>query len=193
MNLLLLDNYDSFVYNLAQALRALGASVAVVRNDAWSLARVVRFAPAAIVISPGPGSPVDPRYFGVCADVIRELGAEVPTLGVCLGHQGIAHVNGGYIVRAQRVMHGKTSAISHTESGVFRGLPQGFQAMRYHSLVVDPDRVPTTLRVTARASDGTIMGLEHQNAPLHGVQFHPESIGTPCGRQLLDNFLALAR
>lgn len=193
MNVLVLDNYDSFVYNLAQALSSLGVTPHVVRNDAWSMARIKSFAPAAIVISPGPGTPEDPRYFGVCSDVIRELGTTVPTLGVCLGHQGIAHVLGGRVVRAEHVMHGKTSAIDHDAAGLFAGLAQGFHAMRYHSLVVDPATLPACLHVTARTSDGTIMGLSHRSAPLHGVQFHPESIGTPEGPRLLANFLDLAR
>lgn len=192
MKVLLLDNYDSFVYNLAQALASLGVTPEVVRNDAWSLAQVQAFAPDAIVISPGPGSPADPGYFGVCSAVIRELGLRVPTLGVCLGHQGIAHVLGGRIVRAQQVMHGKTSAVHHDGRGLFAGLPQDFTAMRYHSLVVDPDALPSCLQVTARAPDETIMAFAHRSAPLYGVQFHPESIGTPHGPHLLANFLGLA-
>mgnify|MGYP003449832175 FL=1 len=193
MKLLLLDNYDSFVYNLSQALRSLGVETRVVRNDAISLAEVCALAPDAIVISPGPGRPDDPRHFGVCADVIRSLGTRVPTLGVCLGHQGIVQVLGGQVVRAPQVMHGKTSVISHDGTGVFEGLPQGFAAMRYHSLVADPTSLPASLRVTARSPDGVIMGVAHERAALHGVQFHPESIGTPRGPQLLDNFLRLAR
>lgn len=193
MKLLVLDNYDSFVYNLAQALRSLGAHTHVVRNDAWSLAQVSAFAPDAVVISPGPGRPDDPRYFGVCAQVIRELGPQLPMLGVCLGHQGIVHVLGGRVVRAARVMHGKCSEIVHDGTGVFAGLPQAFSAMRYHSLVAEEASLPACLRVSARTQDGTIMGVSHWSAPLHGVQFHPESIGTPSGRQLLDNFLQVAR
>jgi anthranilate synthase component 2 len=193
MKVLVLDNYDSFVYNLSQCLRSLGAEACVVRNDAWTLAQVQAFAPDAVVISPGPGRPDDPRYFGVCAQVIAELGASLPMLGVCLGHQGLVHVLGGRVVQAERVMHGKCSEIVHDGSGVFAGLPQVFVAMRYHSLVADPASLPATLRVTARTREGTIMGVSHRTAPLHGVQFHPESIGTPCGRQLLDNFLQLAR
>jgi len=193
MRLLVLDNYDSFVYNLAQALRSLGAELQVVRNDAWDLERIRKFGADAIVISPGPGDPSEPRYFGVCADVIRELGASVPLLGVCLGHQGIAHVYGGRIVRAARVMHGKTSVVHHDACGLFEGLPQAFTAMRYHSLVIDREHVPSCLRVTAHTSDGTIMAIEHRNAPVLGVQFHPESIGTPLGTRVLGNFLALAR
>ena len=192
MNLLLLDNYDSFVHNLAQALGSLGAHTRVLRNDALGLDEVRALAPAAIVISPGPGHPQSPRHFGVCADVIRELGSQVPMLGVCLGHQGIVHAHGGRIVRAARVMHGKTSAILHDGSELFEGLPQGFEAMRYHSLVADPASLPACLRVTARTADGVIMGVQHESARLYGVQFHPESIGTPHGRTLLGNFLRLA-
>jgi anthranilate synthase component 2 len=193
MKLLVLDNYDSFVYNLAQCLRSLGADTHVVRNDAWTLAELQAFAPDALVISPGPGRPDDPRYFGVCGEVIAELGTTLPMLGVCLGHQGIVHVFGGKVAQAERAMHGKCSQIMHDGSGVFAGLPQAFAGMRYHSLVADPASLPACLRVTARTRDGTIMGVSHRTAPLHGVQFHPESIGTPCGRQLLDNFLQLAR
>ena len=192
MKLLLLDNYDSFVYNLAQALSALGASTRVVRSDALSLDEVRALAPDAIVISPGPGRPDDPRHFGVCGAVIRQLAAHTAVLGVCLGHQGIVHELGGKVVRAARVMHGKTSAIAHDGTGVFEGLPQGFAAMRYHSLVADPASLPATLRVTARTADGVIMGVQHVSAPLHGVQFHPESIGTPLGPGLLRYFLRLA-
>jgi len=193
MKLLLLDNYDSFVYNLAQALGALGAHVTVVRNDAWTLAQVQQFAPAAVVISPGPGSPSDPRYFGVCSQVIATLGSTLPMLGVCLGHQGMAHVLGGRIISAKQVMHGKSSAIHHDGSELFAGVPQGFAGMRYHSLVVDPEQLPACLDVTARTHDETIMAFAHRSAPMYGVQFHPESIGTPFGRTVLANFLRVAR
>jgi anthranilate synthase/aminodeoxychorismate synthase-like glutamine amidotransferase len=193
LRLLLFDNYDSFVYNLAQALRSLHAQVCVVRNDAWDLARVRAHAPDAIVISPGPGRPDKRGYFGICAEVLGELGPSVPTLGVCLGHQGIVHASGGRIVRAPRPMHGKTSEIFHAERGVLRGLPQGFAAMRYHSLIADPASLPACLQVTGWTADGTIMAVEHASAPLWGVQFHPESIGTPEGPRVLANFLELAR
>jgi anthranilate synthase component 2 len=192
MKLLLLDNYDSFVYNLAQALRSLGAQTHVFRNDAITLDQACALRPDAIVISPGPGSPADPRHFGVCGEVIRSLGMRVPLLGVCLGHQGIVHAFGGRVIRAEAV-HGKTSPIAHDGTGVFQGLPQGFAAMRYHSLVADPGSLPACLRVSARGPDGVIMGVAHTHAPLHGVQFHPESIGTPHGPPLLANFLRLAR
>jgi anthranilate synthase component 2 len=193
MKLLLLDNYDSFVYNLAQALRALGAATSVVRNDAWTLADVIAHAPDAIVISPGPGRPDDARYFGVCDSVIRTLSARVPTLGVCLGHQGIVHAFGGRIVRAAQPMHGKASDIAHDGLDLFASLPQPFAAMRYHSLVAEPASLPACLRITATAADGAIMAVSHHTSPLYGVQFHPESIGTPSGPAVLDNFLRLAR
>jgi len=193
MKLLVLDNYDSFVYNLAQALRSLGAETSVVRNDAWTLSMVRAFAPDAIVISPGPGRPDEARHFGICGAVLRELAAELPMLGVCLGHQGMVQTFGGAVVRAAQVMHGKPSAIYHDERGLFAGLPQGFMAMRYHSLVVAPTRLPACFEVSAWTADATIMGVAHRTAPLYGVQFHPESIGTPLGPRLLANFLSAAR
>jgi anthranilate synthase component 2 len=193
MKLLIFDNYDSFVYNLAQAFRSLGAEAHVVRSDAWTLAQVRAFAPDALVISPGPGHPQNAAHFGICAQVVRELGASLPLLGVCLGHQGIVHALGGRIVRAQQVMHGKSSAILHDGQGVLAGLPQGFAGMRYHSLVADPAQLPAALSVRGWTADGTIMAVEHRSAPIHGVQFHPESIGTPLGRRVLDNFLIRAR
>jgi anthranilate synthase/aminodeoxychorismate synthase-like glutamine amidotransferase len=192
MKLLVLDNYDSFVYNLAQALRSLGTQLQVVRNDAWTLAEVRAFAPDAIVISPGPGRPEDPRYFGICGRVVRELGRELPMLGVCLGHQGMVHAFGGQVVRAAQVMHGKCSPIYHLGGWLLAGLPQGFMAMRYHSLVVAPE-LPECFAVDAWTADDTIMAVSHRDAPMHGVQFHPESIGTPLGPRVLDNFLRLAR
>lgn len=192
MNVLVLDNYDSFVFNLVQALRSLGAVTRVARNDAISLEQVVGLAPDAIVISPGPGRPEDPRYFGVCEAVLRELYERTPVLGVCLGHQGIVHTLGGRIVNAPRLMHGKVSPVEHDGTGLFVGLTQPIEAMRYHSLVADPTAMPACLRVNAWTSDGVVMAVEHRSAPMFGVQFHPESIGTPDGRQILANFLALA-
>ena len=192
MKLLLLDNYDSFTYNLAQALRALGAHTSVVRNDAWRVDDVIAHAPDAIVISPGPGRPDDPRYFGVCGEVIGRLSGRVPILGVCLGHQGIVHAFGGRIVRAPQPMHGKPSDIAHDGRDLFTGLPQPLCAMRYHSLVADPASMPACLRITATAPDGAIMAVSHRTSALYGVQFHPESIGTPFGPALLANFLRLA-
>ena len=191
MNVLLLDNYDSFVYNLAQALRSLGARVNVVRNDAWPLEEVRSAGPDAIVISPGPGNPADPGYFGVCSEVIRELLDEIPLLGVCLGHQGLAHALGGTVVRARQVMHGKCSPILHRGTGLFHGLPAGFSAMRYHSLAVSAP-LPECLTLDAWTADATVMAVSHRTAPAYGVQFHPESIGTPLGPRLLANFLQIA-
>jgi anthranilate synthase/aminodeoxychorismate synthase-like glutamine amidotransferase len=151
------------------------------------------YRPTHVVISPGPGNPEDRAYFGVCNEVISDLGRTTPVLGVCLGHQGIGAVFGGRVVRAKQVMHGKTSLVTHDATGVFEGLPSPIVGMRYHSLVVDPASVPATLRVTATTEDGIIMGLVHRELPIHGVQFHPESIGTPYGPQLLRNFLELKR
>jgi anthranilate synthase component II len=192
MNVLILDNYDSFVFNLSQALRSLGAATRVARNDAVTLADVVSLAPDAIVISPGPGRPEDPQYFGVCSAVLRELAGRIPLLGVCLGHQGIVHSFGGRIVSAPRLMHGKASLIAHDGSGVFAGIASPFHAMRYHSLVADPTQLPACLRVNAQSDDGVVMAVEHRSLPVFGVQFHPESIGTPDGPRVLANFLVLA-
>jgi anthranilate synthase component II len=192
MNVLVLDNYDSFVFNLAQALRSLGAATHVARNDAITLEQVIAHAPDAIVISPGPGRPEDPQYFGVCSAVLRELSAKIPMLGVCLGHQGIVHAFGGAIVNAPAVMHGKASQVDHDGTGLFEGLAHPLTAMRYHSLVADPNTMPECLRVNARTADGIVMAVEHRSAPVYGVQFHPESIGTPNGPRLLANFLAMA-
>jgi anthranilate synthase component II len=190
MKVLLLDNYDSFVFNLAQALRSLGATTVVARNDAVSLSDVRALSPDAVVISPGPGRPEDPRYFGVCHDVLRAL--HLPLLGVCLGHQGIVHGFGGRIVNAPQVKHGKASLIEHDGSALFAGISSPFEAMRYHSLVAEPASMPACLRVTARTADGVVMAVQHERAPIYGVQFHPESIGTPSGPRLLANFLELA-
>ena len=193
MNVLVLDNYDSFVFNLAQALRSLGAVTQVERNDAITIEQVIARAPDAIVISPGPGRPEDPRYFGVCSAVLSELSMRTPVLGVCLGHQGIVHAFGGKIVSAPCVMHGKASAIDHDGTGLFRGLPRPLTAMRYHSLIADSATMPECLRVNASTPDGVVMAVEHRSAPVYGVQFHPESIGTPDGPCILANFLTLAR
>ncbi len=192
MKLLILDNYDSFSYNLYQLLGAVASPPAVVRNDAVTLDEVRRLAPDAIVISPGPGNPEDPAYFGVCAEVIRTLGPTVPILGVCLGHQGIVHALGGRVVRARQVMHGKTSYVFHDGHALYDGIPRAFEAMRYHSLIAEEATLPECLEVTAKTFDGTIMGVRHRDWPVHGVQFHPESIGTSVGRTLLRNFVQLA-
>ena len=184
---LVIDNYDSFTYNLVQYLGELGANVHVVRNDAQSLDAIAALKPERIVISPGPGRP---EQAGVTMDVIRELGATVPILGVCLGHQAIGAVFGGSVVRAAAPMHGKTSTIEHDGRGVFAGIPGPFIASRYHSLVVAEEGLPAELEVSARTKeDGTIMGLRHRTLPIHGVQFHPESILTGEGRTMLRNFL----
>jgi anthranilate synthase component II len=186
---LVIDNYDSFVYNLVQELGELGADPVVHRNDAIDIDGVRAAAPDAILISPGPGRPEDA---GISDAVIRELAGEYPILGVCLGHQAIGQVFGGQIVAAPTLMHGKTSSIHHDGRGVFVGLPEPFIATRYHSLVVDPASVPDSLEVTATTSDGVIMGLRHRTLPIEGVQFHPESLLTPNGPDLLSNFLAAA-
>ena len=184
---LVIDNYDSFVYNLVQELGELGADPVVHRNDAIDVAGIRAAAPDLILISPGPGRPEDA---GVTTSVIGELAGVIPILGVCLGHQAIGQVFGGQIVQAPSLMHGKTSAIHHDGRGVFVGLPDPFTATRYHSLVVDPATVPDVLEVTARTSDGVIMGLRHRTLAVEGVQFHPESLLTPEGPSLLSNFLA---
>lgn len=194
--LLVLDNYDSFTFNLVQYLGELAvdhpiaAQVRVERNDALSLEQIEALKPEAVLISPGPGTPADS---GVCRAVIRELGPRVPLLGVCLGHQAIAEVFGGAVVRAPELMHGKTSAVLHQGQGVFAGLPQPFTATRYHSLIADRDSLPDCLEVTAWLEGGMVMGLRHREHPhLQGVQFHPESVLTQDGHRLLANFLSCA-
>jgi anthranilate synthase/aminodeoxychorismate synthase-like glutamine amidotransferase len=182
-----IDNYDSFTYNLVQYLGELGAEIRVVRNDEVSVEEVAAAQPRHIVISPGPGRP---EQAGITMDVIRHLGRTVPTFGVCLGHQAIGAVFGGRVVRAAVPMHGKTSTIEHDQCGVFAGIPSPFLATRYHSLVVADEGLPEALVVTARTvEDRTIMGLRHRTWPVHGVQFHPESILTSEGRRMLSNFL----
>jgi anthranilate synthase/aminodeoxychorismate synthase-like glutamine amidotransferase len=186
---LLIDNYDSFTYNLAQYLGELGAEVAVHRNDKITLDEVAALAPSHIVISPGPGRPEDA---GISVEVLRRFGPSVPILGVCLGHQAMGYAFGGRVVNAAVLMHGKTSDVEHDGQGVFRDIPQAFTAARYHSLVVSPEGLPETLEITARTvADGTIMGLRHREYPMHGVQFHPESVLTGPGHQLLRNFLEI--
>jgi len=184
--ILVVDNYDSFTYNLVQYLGELGAKLEVVRNDALDVDGVARLAPERIVISPGPGNP---DQAGVSLDVIRRLGPSTPILGVCLGHQAIGQAFGATVARARAQMHGKTSEIRHDGRGVFTGLPNPFVATRYHSLIVLADTVPDELEITARAEDGEIMGLRHRRYPIEGVQFHPESILTVEGKRLLGNFL----
>jgi anthranilate synthase/aminodeoxychorismate synthase-like glutamine amidotransferase len=186
--ILVIDNYDSFTYNLVQYLGELGATLQVVRNDALDVEAVARLAPERIVISPGPGNP---DQAGVSLAVIRRLGVTTPILGVCLGHQAIGQAFGATVARARTQMHGKTSDIRHDGRGVFAGLSNPFVATRYHSLVVLPDTVPPDLEVTAQAEDGEVMGLRHRRYPVEGVQFHPESILTVEGKRLLANFLGV--
>jgi para-aminobenzoate synthetase component 2 len=184
--ILVIDNYDSFTYNLVQYLGELGAEVAVRRNDAIDLAGVRALAPEAIVISPGPCTPAQA---GISVTLIRELADEVPMLGVCLGHQCVGEAFGGRVVRASRLMHGKTSPVMHDGKTIFAGLSNPFEAMRYHSLLVEPRLLPKCLEVSARTMEGEIMGLRHERYPIEGVQFHPESIGTSEGKDLLRNFI----
>jgi len=184
---LLIDNYDSFVYNLVQELGELGADPVVHRNDAIDIAGIEALSPDAIVISPGPGRP---ESAGISKEVISTFAGRIPILGVCLGHQAIGEVYGGRIVSAPTLMHGKTSRIHHDGTGVFAGLPNPFVATRYHSLVIDPPSVPGVLEVTARTSDGVVMGFRHREFAVEGVQFHPESVLTASGPALLENFLA---
>lgn len=185
MRVLLIDNFDSFVFNLAQYLGALGAEPVVLRNDA-SLQDLVDVEPDAVVISPGPGRPEDA---GCCVEAIRIFAGRVPLLGVCLGHQAIGVAYGGRVVRAEGVMHGKTSLVNHNSAGVFEGLPNPFLATRYHSLVIEPGSVPETLEVTASTDEGVIMGIRHRDLAVEGVQFHPESVMTSEGLTLMRNFV----
>jgi anthranilate synthase component 2 len=186
--ILLVDNYDSFTYNLVHYLLALDAEVEVVRNDAYAARDLIGKAPDGIVISPGPATPDDA---GICLELLRENQGKIPLLGVCLGHQAIGQVYGGKVVRAATVMHGKTSAVTHRAEGIFSGLPSPFMATRYHSLIVERESLPECLKVTAEVEDGTIMALEHATQPVFGVQFHPESIASEHGHDLLRNFLGV--
>jgi len=186
--LVLIDNYDSFTYNLYQYLCELGAEVAVVRNDAVTLEEIEAMAPSHLVISPGPGTP---KNGGISMDAIRRFAGRVPILGVCLGHQCIGEVYGGVVEGAGEIMHGKVSQITHDGRGVFAGLPSPFAATRYHSLAIRPDSVPDCLEVTARSESGVIMGVRHRELPVEGVQFHPESVLTVTGHDILRNFLAM--
>ncbi len=186
--ILVIDNYDSFTYNLVQYFGELGADLRVARNDELSLEEIGQIAPERIVISPGPCTP---HEAGISSEVIKKFGQHLPILGVCLGHQCIGEVYGGEVVRADRLMHGKTSPIHHKGQGVFKGLPSPFEATRYHSLIVKRDTLPDVLEITAETAEGEIMGLRHRFFPVHGVQFHPESILTTEGKSLLKNFLEL--
>ena len=188
--LLLIDNYDSFTYNLFHYLGELGADVRVVRNDEISAAEALGMKPEGIVLSPGPCTP---NEAGICLDVIKQADGAMPILGVCLGHQAIGQVYGGKVVRAPEPMHGKLSRVHHSGKSVFRGLNNDFLATRYHSLTIDPPSMPASLEVTATSEDGVIQGVMHKSHPVHGVQFHPESIASENGHALLNNFLQIAR
>lgn len=190
MKLLVIDNYDSFTYNLVHFLGELGAQSTVKRNDKITLEEIAEMAPEAIVLSPGPATP---DTAGICLKLIEAYAPTTPILGVCLGHQALGQAFGGNVIRAPELMHGKTSKISHTGKGLFRGLNSGFEATRYHSLIVKPETLPDTVEVTARTDDGLIMGMQHRRYPSHGVQFHPESIASENGHAILQNFLNLAR
>ncbi|MGA1792288.1 MAG: anthranilate synthase component II [bacterium] len=184
--ILMIDNYDSFTYNLVQYLGELGQEVRVFRNDQITIAEIERLRPRRIIISPGPCTPLEA---GISNEVIKAFGAKVPLLGVCLGHQCIAHTFGAEVVRAKRLMHGKTSMVHHDGKGVYQNLPNPFEATRYHSLIVEPRSVPDCLEVTAYTDKKEIMGIRHRELPIEGVQFHPESILTQCGMALLKNFI----
>ena len=190
MRVLIVDNYDSFVYNLAQYVGERVDQVVVKRNDEVSVDKVRELKPDKIILSPGPGTPSNSRHFGCCTSIIRSLGNDVPTLGVCLGHQGIVHAFGGRIVRARNLRHGKTSPIKHDGKGIFRSIQNPFDATRYHSLVAERRSLPDVLTITAESvDDHEIMGVRHRELPIEGVQFHPESILTAPGHRLIENFL----
>jgi len=194
MKILIIDNYDSFVYNIAQLLGELGVSSDVVRNDKITIEEIKKQNYDAIVISPGPGTPEDERYFGVCTKIITELGPTKPILGICLGHQGIIHAFGGKVVNAGHVRHGKTSPIQYSESPLFEGVQNPFKATRYHSLVGDKTIIPDVLEVTATAlDDKEIMAVHHKKYPIEGVQFHPESVMTGEGKKILSNFVKMVK
>ncbi|NVB39190.1 aminodeoxychorismate/anthranilate synthase component II [Pseudenhygromyxa sp. WMMC2535] len=191
MRPVVIDNYDSFVFNIVQLIGELtGVEAQVFRNDQVRAAEVAACAPTHLFISPGPGRPEDPAYFGVCSELISSLGRSIPVLGVCLGHQGIGAAFGARVIRAPAPMHGKTSRVVHAGDGLFAGLPSPLSVMRYHSLILDADSLPAALRVTSRSEDGLIMSVVHREWPIAGVQFHPESIGTEHGAALLSNFLS---
>jgi anthranilate synthase component 2 len=187
--ILVIDNYDSFTYNLVHYLNELGAETLVVRNDAMTVAEALGQKPQGVLLSPGPKTP---NEAGICLELLKTAPADLPIFGVCLGHQSIGQAYGGHVIHAKALMHGKTSQIHHNGKGVFAGLKNPFTATRYHSLSVDKDRLPAELEITAWTEDGEIMGLQHRSRPVHGVQFHPESIATECGHELLANFLDIA-
>lgn len=188
-----IDNYDSFTFNLVQYLGELGCDPLVFRNDEIEPQTLEEMKPRSLVISPGPGTPDDSRYFGISLQVLQELSLGIPTLGVCLGHQGVAVAYGGEVVIAQTLYHGKATEIHHGQVGIFSGIPDPFTGARYHSLIIDPDSFPSELEVTARGPEGEIMALRHKDYPIYGVQFHPESILTEHGKGILNNFLNIAR
>ncbi len=190
MKVLVIDNYDSFVYNLVQYIGELRGEPFVYRNDQLTLEQAMELDPDRIVISPGPGTPEDPHYFGICSAILRQMSCKIPTLGVCLGNQGIISVFGGKIVPAERLMHGKTSLISHDGKGVFFGVKNPFTATRYHSLVGEKKSIPASIEVTAKSiDDGEVMAVRHRKYPITGVQFHPESILCEDGKRIIKNFL----
>lgn len=187
--ILLIDNYDSFTYNLVHYFGELGADIEVHRNDTLSVDEALALKPEAIVLSPGP---CDPDKAGICLELVKRAAGDIPIFGVCLGHQTIGQVFGGKVIRAPLCMHGKMSRISHEGKGVFEGLSNEFAATRYHSLTLDPDQIPDCLEITARSEDGVIMGIQHKEMPIYGVQFHPESIASEHGHDILANFMKLA-
>jgi anthranilate synthase/aminodeoxychorismate synthase-like glutamine amidotransferase len=190
MKVLVIDNYDSFVYNLVQYIGELGGEPIVYRNNQLTIQQITKLDPQRIVISPGPGTPQDPHYFGICSEILRKISCKIPTLGVCLGSQGIFYVFGGKVVRAKRLMHGKTSIIQHDGEGLFEGVKNPLIATRYHSLVGDRNSIPSCIKVTAKSTDdGEIMGIRHRNYPISGLQFHPESILCEDGKKIIKNFL----
>ena len=190
MKVLIIDNYDSFVYNLAQYTGQLGAEPIVHRTNEITISNIRKLKPDKIIISPGPGTPDDPKYFGISGDVLKQISREIPTLGVCLGNQGIAWAFGGKVVRAKRLMHGKTSLIKHESNGIFKDVPSPLQATRYHSLVCEKKSLPKCLEITAESlDDHEIMGLKHRKYPIYGIQFHPESILTHDGITIMRNFI----
>ena len=188
--ILMIDNYDSFTYNLVQAFRGLGADMQVVRNDQIDVEGIRALAPSAIILSPGPGSP---DSAGITLEAINAFAGKVPLFGVCLGHQSIAQAFGGRIIHAKMLMHGKTSRIHHDGRGIFAGLPQDFAAMRYHSLAVERASLPSCFEISAESDDGEIMGLRHKELPIESVQYHPESIGTPEGLKQMENFIQMVQ
>lgn len=188
--ILIIDNYDSFTYNLYQLIGKLEPDIIVKRNDEITVSEIRQLKPDKIIISPGPGNPKNKKDFGVCSDVILEFKDEIPILGVCLGHQGIFAAFGGEIRRSEPI-HGKLSKITHTDSGIFKGIENSLEAARYHSLICDEESLPECIEITAKTEDGIIMGIKHSNSPVYGLQFHPESIGTKQGSRIIENFLLI--